>query len=397
MKKLAIILSTLLLLTALILPVAALEPARGNIDEVFKDAYLHSTFDNTTGKDITKNHSVMPYGTCTHIGGQFGRGMNMHSPLNSLQIKKFGVGAGSFSFSGWFKVSYHDNLPMLFTNRDLSSLIGSEEFFGHDAIADIPGWSIYLDWSGNVVFSAKPAEGGVPFYCIFPTADYFPSTGMDTAKWHHLVVVVDKENCTVSAYVDNEQIGESESLPKSHADKSYDTEEERKGIMTIGDDISNDYQDTLLMTMHIDEIAAFKRALTEDEIAAIYDYIPEVPVLAEDWRPVTDDSGEWVIANPPVGAETQAPATEPVDNEQIPPETEAPETPAEPLPDDTAPADTEDADTTPADTEDAYGGGTADSENKSGLMVVDAVIVIYGLLCIVLLLCLFLLPKKKKQ
>ncbi len=385
-KTILVFLLSLLLILASLPTFAAqnIEPARGNIDEVFRDADLHCTFDNTTGKDITKNHSVMPYGTCTHVSGRYGRAMCMQYNLNSLQVKKMGFGSDSFTFSAWFRITFYAGLPMLFTNRDLSSVDGNAVY--HDPIADLPGWSLYLCWNGDLAFSAN-AEGATPFYGTFPTASYFPSTNSDSSVWHHVVLTVDREIGEVSLYVDNKQVGDSLSLPTDHAGKSYDTAEKEKDMqLMIADDLSRDYQDTQHLIMYIDEIAAFKRVLTEEEIAAIYDYVPEVPEMDFNWRPVTDDSGEWVIANPSMDAETAAPVTEPVDSEESPPETEAPQ----------IPSDTEPDEATPDESDDAYGGGTADGENKSGLMVVDTVIIVYGLLCVVLLLCLFFIPKKKQ-
>ncbi len=381
MKRFFCLFAVLLTVLALSLPAFAIEPARGDMDEVFKDVEMHITFDDTTGRDDTKQHSVLPYGTSTHVSGVYGRGMCVQYNLNHLEVQKMSFGAASFSVSGWFRMTFHANLPMLYTNRDLSDIADSPY---HDAIAAKPGWSLYIDWQNNTVFSAN-VEGGTPFYCTFPTSAYYPSTDTDAAKWHHMALVVDRESGTVSLYMNGKQVGETFDLPADHAGKTYDTAEKiNRCKMAIGDDLSGDYQDKQHMIMFIDEISLFLRALTAEEVAAIYDYVPQVPETYEGGSPVTDEAGQWVIANPPAQetapVETVIPETEPVTAE---PETDAPD-PAETDPS----ADESD--------KDAYGGGTAKSENTPGQKVVNFMILAYGVLSVALIVCVLVIPKKKR-
>jgi len=283
--------------------------ADGN--EVLATADLHITFDENFD-DVNGKYTSAVTGTPTVIDGIAGKAMNL-TDGSYLTIDKFGLGTDSFTFTSWLNIHSFAGNPGLFATKNWES-------------GKNPGWIIAL----------KSIIGGYSYQFnvnVDPetTTRFDPTGNISVAlgakqydNWAHFAIVVDREAQTYDLYVNGRNI-----LSDEFSDKGYaPTDSFDGGVFMIGDDhalyTANDANDESI-NVDFDELAVFKKALTADEVAALYcaispDYAEEAP--AETAAPET----EAPVVETEAPAETAAPETEaPVVETEAPVvETEAP-------------------------------------------------------------------------
>lgn len=117
--------------------------------------------------------------------------------------------------------------------------------------------------------------------------------------WYHIAIVVDRANEVYTLYVNGVSQGETDFSGKGHTGETYD-DEGNEYTFNIGDDGSGMYNFGCTFNFDYDEVAVFKRALTADEVVAIYEYDPIAALAVE----------EVLVVEEAPAAEAEAPVAE---------------------------------------------------------------------------------------
>jgi len=285
--------------------------ADGN--EVLAGADFRLTFDENNN-DVTGKYTVTTTGTPTAVDGISGKAINIQDG-SYLTVEDFAVGTDSFTIATWYNLHSFNGDPVFFASKDWSS-------------GKNPGYLVALKsivGGYNTQFNVNVNPD--------TTTRFDPAANMSVAlgakqydNWIHVAYVVDRAAQTIDIYVNGRH-----NLNDSFADKNYTAEDVfDAGAFMIGEDHGmNTSGESLTINVDFDEFTAFKRALTADEVAAIYcaispDYAAEAPAApAETAAPETEAPAETAAPETEAPAETAAPETE-APAETAAPETEAP-------------------------------------------------------------------------
>jgi len=150
----------------------------------------------------------------------------------------FDIAAGnSFSISLWFKATDYDDNRRIFNKRS-----GTE--------TGNPGYEAYINVNGQVTVSLDTGATNAPLS---------GSIQVDDGAWHHLVVSYDGSAGRAISYVDTV-------VGVDNSDASYGDGMNSQNQLAVGQPFSTESR----FTGSIDEIGFWSRALTSDEVEALY-------------------------------------------------------------------------------------------------------------------------------
>jgi len=251
MKKLWLVLTAVVLVVCCSLNVLAAEG-----EDLLKSADLYLDFENEV-KDVTGNYDLYLEGDIPLVEGRFGTAGNIVSGLNFIGVEELKFGTDSFTVSTWLNVHEHAGDPVLFGNKDWAS--GANIGF----LLSLRG----SDWKYNA-----NCAGGTRTDAEYP----FHATTIESEldSWYHVAISVDRAANTYTFYVNGNKVGfTTDFAEKTHAD-IYD-DEGNGYTFNIGEDGTTIYNMGQTLNVDFDEFAVWKKALTAEEITAVYTYAPE--------------------------------------------------------------------------------------------------------------------------
>jgi len=287
MKKLALLLASLLI--GAMFATAAYASAGGDL---LASADVHMSFENGI-KDDNDNYKIISDGNTPVVAGKFGSGVNCQGGVNYLTVDGWKFGADSFTFTAWIICNERDS------DSD-PAIVGSKYW---DSGSNI-GWVLSArdnDWKYNANSETGQRTDFEYSYYDSPLEDV-------NGVWYHIAVVVDRAKEVYTLYVNGVSQGETDFSDKGHAGETYD-DEGNGYTFNIGDDGSGIYNSKFTFNFDYDEVAVFKRALTADEVIAIYEYDP-IADLAVEEVPVAEEApaAEAPAAEAPAPVAEAAPA-----------------------------------------------------------------------------------------
>ncbi|MBE6723580.1 MAG: LamG domain-containing protein, partial [Ruminococcaceae bacterium] len=243
---------------------ATLAEITSDPNEVLASADLYLSFDDETATDA-KGHATRTEGEITFVDGPSGKAARIDADLGHIAVDDYKFGTDSFTVTTWINCESHVDDPCLFANKDWGS-------------GGNPGW--LLCWQGSAWKFNANVSGGERYDFSYPYVGVTIPDFSDVNQWYHLAVIVNREAETVSMYVNGRPYFLNSSFEaKGHTGVEYDTD----FPFVIGEDGSEHYaknSDSISAVTSYDEFAVFKRALTAEEVAAIYSLAAteEVPV-----------------------------------------------------------------------------------------------------------------------
>ena len=223
-------------------------------EELLKTAEMYLTFEETLD-DVMGNHTVESDGDTPFVDGKFGMGVNIENAVNSLYIEDLKFEESSFTITTWINCHEHSGDPVLFGNKDWN--LGAN-----------PGWLLCIRGS-DFKFNAN-VDGGTRTDMEYPFAVAPIESEKDT--WMHVALVVDRENNTYEFYVNGVKQGKSGDI-SGHAGSTYD-ETFMEYPFAIGEDGTLLYNMMQTLICDYDEFAVFMKALSAEEVEAVYTYAP---------------------------------------------------------------------------------------------------------------------------
>ncbi|MBQ4096607.1 MAG: LamG domain-containing protein [Clostridia bacterium] len=327
MKKLAFLLALAMIAGAVCIPVAA---DGYSAEDLYASADLYVNFEDGF-VDLTGNHEIIPHNDPEIIDSVYGKGVNCNAEDNTyVAIEGVDFGTESFSVSFWLRVNdtYGDGM-----------FIGNKDYHDYDKHAGWqPGWSFSFRDS-NMKLSYMPSYSNDTEKSQYRQDCSFTfDTYGNYEYWVHVVFVMDVEAGKRTMYINNAPVScnkENFTLPEG---STINSTSEIQYLM-LGDGISgnsnNQEKRDPYMNVDFDDVAVFKRVLTQEEVTVLYNY-------------------ESASNEPP---ETEPPETDP-------PETDPPES--------NPGSDTGDTDTGDTDTGDTDTGDTDTGDTDTGDTDTDA-------------------------
>ncbi len=260
MKKLALVLASLLI--GAMFATAAYASAGGDL---LASADVYMSFENGI-KDDNGNYTILSDGNTPVVEGKFGSGVNCEGGINYLTVDGWKFGADSFTFTAWIICNERDS--------DADPAIAGSKYW--DSGSNI-GWVLSArdnDWKYNANSESGQRTDFEYRYSKSPLEDV-------NGVWYHIAIVVDRANEVYTLYVNGVSQGETDFSGKGHAGETYD-DEGNGYTFNIGDDGSGIYNSKFTFNFGYDEVAVFKRALTADEVVAIYEYDPIAALAVEE-------------------------------------------------------------------------------------------------------------------
>ena len=202
--------------------------------------------------------------------------------MNYLTVDGWKFGADSFTFATWIFCHEQGSDP---------AIAGSKYW---DSGSNI-GWVLSIrenDWKYNANSESGERTDFEYKYSNSPLEDV-------NGVWYHIAIVVDRANEVYTLYVNGVSQGETDFSGKGHTGETYD-DEGNEYTFNIGDDGSGMYNFGCTFNFDYDEVAVFKRALTADEVVAIYEYDPIAALAVE----------EVLVVEEAPAAEAEAPVAE---------------------------------------------------------------------------------------
>lgn len=251
--------------------------------ELLGSADVYMTFENGI-KDDNGNYTIISDGDTPIVEGKFGSGINCKGGINFITVDGFKFGTDSFTFAAWIQCNDQGSDP---------AIAGTKYW---DSGSNI-GWVLSArdnDWKYN----ANTETGSRT------DREYLYSKALDDERnvWYHIALVVDRTNEVYNLYINGVPQGEIDFSGNGHTGESYD--DEYSGYtFNIGDDGSGIYNANCTFDFDYDEIAVFKRALSAEEITALYEYDPNAVEAAD-----AEDAAEVPVVDVAVTQAEEAPA-----------------------------------------------------------------------------------------
>lgn len=246
-------------------------------EELLKSAEMYLTFEDTLD-DVMGNHTVESDGDTPFVDGKFGKGINVESAVNSLYIEDLKFEDSSFTITTWINCHEHGGDPVLFGNKDWN-LGGNEGFL--------------ISFRGSdLKFNANVA-GGTRTDMEYPFAVAPIESEKDS--WMHVALVVDRDNGTYELYINGVQQGKTGDI-SGHAGGAYD-DTIMEYPFAIGEDGSLLYNMMQTFICDYDEFAVFMKALSAEEVEAVYTYAPAGEEAAAVVEVVDDNAPLTYTAN----------------------------------------------------------------------------------------------------
>ncbi|MBR4206868.1 MAG: laminin G domain-containing protein, partial [Clostridia bacterium] len=242
-KMLALLCLAAMLCTLIVVPAHAAD-GKSILDEA--DFYL--TFEDGI-KDEKGNHTFTAEGDVPTVDGRFGKGIATDSADHYVYSDDVEVGAGSWTLTAWINVEDHASDMGLIANKDWNS--GGNPGFVISQKDDC--WR----FNGNpgARFDYNPS---------FREANLNPDRGV----WYHLAAVVDREVGEIRWYINGYLCGDPYNISEN-GDGDLDALS-----FTLGQDGTGMYGDGFVKAT-FDEVALIKRALSTEEVVAVYTYAPD--------------------------------------------------------------------------------------------------------------------------
>lgn len=281
MKKLALVISSIIILAMLTPAVFA---ATG--DELLKSADVYLTFEDGI-KDDNGKYTILSDGNTPIVGGRFGSGVNFQGGVNFLTVDGWKFGTDSFTFATWIFCHEQGSDP---------AIAGSKWW---DSGSNI-GWVLSArdnDWKYNANSETGSRTDCEYSYSSSPLSDV-------NGVWYHIAIVVDRANEVYNLYINGVAQNEIDFSGNGHTGETYD-DEGNSYTFNIGEDGSGIYNSNCTFNYDYDEVAAFKRALTADEIAAIYAYEPTAAPAPMAETPETEAPAAETLVETPVAVAPQ--------------------------------------------------------------------------------------------
>ncbi|MBE6541497.1 MAG: hypothetical protein E7672_03515 [Ruminococcaceae bacterium] len=230
------------------------------IPEVYKNADMYLPFEYGSIEDAMGRYNVVAASSKLGVPdpiyieeGKFGKSIET-SKDSFLVVEDLEFGADSYTLAAWTRIANYDGGdPVLFGNKDW--ITGNNQ-----------GVLVYYN---DIAIGASLTAGGDRFDNNFDV-DPFAVQG----EWVHIAVVVDRENDISTIYIDGVPREIKTPFPK---DGVMDTEYP----FAIGTDGTFTYGANDGLVTQFDEFVFIKRALTDDEVAALYSYVPTIEVPDE--------------------------------------------------------------------------------------------------------------------
>jgi hypothetical protein len=242
-KVLALALALTFITPMTVIPAAAAD-GKAILDEA--DFYL--TFEDGV-KDDKGKYEFKAEGDVPSVDGKFGKAIATDSENYFVYSDDVEFGTDSWTLTSWVKIDEHSGDQVLFGNKDWNS-------------GGNPGWLITPrdgDWKIN-------GNPGSRFDFQYSYKDSVLQS--EKGEWHHIAIVTDRENGTLTFYVNGVVVLEPFSISE-YGDGDLD------GLsFTMGQDGTGYYADGSLKA-NFDEVALFRRPLTAEEVAAVYTYAPD--------------------------------------------------------------------------------------------------------------------------
>ncbi len=223
-------------------------------EELLKSAEMYLTFEDTLD-DVMGNHTVESDGDTPFVEGKFGQGINVESAVNSLYIEDLKFEDSSFTIATWINCHEHSGDPVLFGNKDWNGG-GNEGFLLSFRSSD-------LKFNSNVAGGTR-TDTEYPFL-VAPIES-------EVDNWMHVTLVIDREGGTYDLYVNGVKQGKTGNI-SGHAGGAYD-DTVMEYPFAIGEDGTLLYNMMQTFICDYDEFAVFMKALTAEEVEAVYTYAP---------------------------------------------------------------------------------------------------------------------------
>ncbi|MBR4896220.1 MAG: discoidin domain-containing protein, partial [Clostridia bacterium] len=246
---------------------------------VLDSADLYISFDD--GITDAKGHAVRQEGEVETVDGISGKALKIDGDKGHIAIDDYKFGTDSFTVTAWINGESSTSDPCIFSNKDWDS-------------SSNPGWLISQrddNWRYAANASGYDKVDKTFSYALMPE-DGFSLNG----QWYHMALVVDRAAQTLQLYINGRPYFEPVAFGVDHTDASYDTEYP----FVIGEDGPEKYTanaDGVSLVAVFDEIAVFKKALSGEEIAALYSLNMQeeaaAPAVEEPAGPATLLSQSW--------------------------------------------------------------------------------------------------------
>ena len=246
---------------------------------VLDSADLYISFDD--GISDAKGHAIRQEGEIETVDGISGKAVKIDSDKGHLALDDYKFGTDSFTVTAWINGESSSSDPVVFGNKDWDS-------------SSNPGWLISQrgeNWRYAANASGYEKVDKTFSYAMMPE-DAFGIYG----QWYHMALVVDRAEQTLQLYINGRPYFEKLDFGVDHTDASYDSD----FPFVIAEDGPEKYTknaDDCTLIGTYDEIAIFKKALTGEEIAALYSLNAQeeaaAPAAEEPTGPATLLSQSW--------------------------------------------------------------------------------------------------------
>ncbi len=260
---------------------------------VRNSAEFYLSFDEGI-KDDRGNYTLTLHGDIPVVESGIGKAGHF-AEGNYLTIENYDLGTDSFTISMWQNLITVNGDPVLIGNKDWAS--------GHN-----PGMALVVmpdRWDMNL--NTTTGERTDHFLWVENLGELCEST-MNT--WINVTYVVDRDACAITSYFNGVQVEDVVYFTVKGHDGSKFADEANGYTLNIGNDGTGTLYtryESVKIDAYIDEVAIFRKALTAEEVSAMYNsYLETEPVTP----PAETEPPETEPVTPP--AETDPPETDPV-------------------------------------------------------------------------------------
>ncbi|MBE6540963.1 MAG: LamG domain-containing protein [Ruminococcaceae bacterium] len=239
--------------------------------ELIDTAVVYLPLDNDTN-NANNGAKVSSVGETALVDAKFGKGADLNNAANYLTVEGLKFGTDSFTVSTWLNITEFSSDPAIFGNKDWNS-------------GKNPGFAFVLNDSDYQFNTAAPNDNGTNRH------DFKVNMGEAVGNWVYVTNVVNRETGKFEMYINGALVLEDDI--SDQAGVSYDTE----FAFNIGQDGSGSY-DGGSSKVVMDEFVVFNSALNAEQVASLYNYVPEV---------VIDDNPD--VVDPGTTDEPDAPQT----------------------------------------------------------------------------------------
>ena len=208
-------------------------------------------------KDDRGNYTVTATGEIPTSDGAVGKAGHF-ADGNFLTIDNYSFGTDSFTVSVWLNEHTINSDPLILSNKDWGSGANPGVAFAVESAK----WIMNINVPDGSRADRKITTAEVAALC----EDNFNT-------WTFLTFVVDRDSHTITGYFNGRQIGAPVDFSENGHDGKIYADEVNGYPLNIGNDGTGAYFTTWegsVLDADIDELAIFRKALSADEVAAMY-------------------------------------------------------------------------------------------------------------------------------